>query len=164
MSVATPEPTRRSAWIPWAFVGFFVVVLVVNSIMVTIAFTSWTGVETEEAYIQGLQYNDRLQEAETQRALGWTVDVSFAQSGPAAGALEVRAADQWGNALTHAAVRADFVRPTQEGVDFTVAVPPASHGYAAMVDFPLPGVWDLELLIEHRGRPYRFEERIFLRP
>ncbi len=164
MSVATPQPQRRSAWIPWAFVGFFLVVFAVNAIMVTIAFTSWTGVQTEEAYIQGLQYNDRLAEAETQYALGWTVDVAFAQSGPEVGELQVHAADERGTPLTWASVTATFVRPTQQGQDFSVEVQPASAGYAAVVDFPLPGVWDLKLLIEHEGRPYRFEERIFLSP
>ena len=102
--------------------------------------------------------------AEAQYALGWTVDVAFAQTGADVGELQVHAADEHGNPLAWASITAKFVRPTQQGQDFSVEVQPASTGYAAVVDFPLSGVWDLKLLIEHDGRPYRFEERIFLRP
>lgn len=164
MSMAMQDRPRRSHWIPWAFVGFFVVVLGANAAMVAFAFTSWTGVQTQEAYIQGLQFNDRLDEAAAQRALGWTVDVSFAQTGPLAGRLRVHPLNDSGTPVHGATVTAQLIRPTRQGFDFTIAVPRVGDAYDTAIDFPLAGVWDLKVLIESSQTPYRYEERLFLRP
>ena len=52
---------RQPGWyIPWIFVGVFMVVLAVNGIMVHFAVSSWTGIETENHFIKGLGYNNDL--------------------------------------------------------------------------------------------------------
>jgi nitrogen fixation protein FixH len=58
-------------------------------------------------------------------------------------------------------VRADLVRPTQQGHDFT----PSSSGRPAAFtrwrpEFPLAGVWDVRLRAEDRQRLYQTTRRI----
>jgi nitrogen fixation protein FixH len=45
---------RFGRWIPWSFVGLFFLVLAVNGTMIAIAVSSFTGLETTNAYQRGL--------------------------------------------------------------------------------------------------------------
>ena len=67
MAPALAMATDRSRWIPYAFLGFFAVVLLANGAMIWLAFATWTGLETEGAYQKGLAYNRTLAETEAQR-------------------------------------------------------------------------------------------------
>lgn len=161
---------RRSArtpygWVPYAFVGFFAFVFAINGVMIWLALTTWTGLETEGAYQKGLAYNRQLAAAEMQAALGWQADAAFERSGPQAGTLELRLGDQDGRIVAEADVVARFVRPTHEGHDFEARLAPAPDGvYRALVDFPLPGQWDVELEARAPEGRYRLQERLFIRP
>ena len=84
MSMTDLRRTGRDTWIPWAFVGFFLVVFAVNGAMMTIAFKTWTGLDTENAYQEGLAYNDRLAEV----ARGLSVDDLVAATGIGRRSLE----------------------------------------------------------------------------
>ena len=67
---------RQPGWyIPWIFVGVFMVVLAVNGVMVHFAVSSWTGIETENHFIKGLGYNNDLAGARAQAERGWQIDV-----------------------------------------------------------------------------------------
>lgn len=98
MNVQPYDPTR-SRWIPWVFVGGMLVVVVVNAVMVWFALSTFTGVTTARSYERGRAYNDVLEEAARQDALGWqarvrlqggivTVEVRDAQNAPVRGALQ----------------------------------------------------------------------------
>ena len=155
----------RSRWIPFAFVGFFAVVLVTNAAMIWLAFATWTGLETESAYQKGLAYNDRLAEARAQTARGWQVDVAFAERAPRRLAIALDLADRHGNPLERALVAATLLRPTHEGHDRRVALERRLHGrYAAEVELPLAGQWDVDLKVEAAGEVWRGARRVFLRP
>ena len=161
---ATTDP-GRSRWIPFAFVGFFAVVLATNAVMIWLAFASWTGLETESAYQKGLAYNDTLSAARAQAALGWQVEIAFTE--PAVGRLEIalELADRHGNPLERATVEAALLRPTHAGHDLTVALERRLGGlYAAEVAPPLAGQWDVDLTIEAAGEVWRGTRRVFLRP
>ncbi|MDP6343656.1 MAG: FixH family protein, partial [Alphaproteobacteria bacterium] len=47
----------------WLLLGFFALIIVVNGIFVVLALNSFSGVSTENAYRQGLAYNQTLQAA-----------------------------------------------------------------------------------------------------
>jgi nitrogen fixation protein FixH len=156
--------TDRSRWIPYAFLGFFAVVLLANGAMIWLAFATWTGLETEGAYQKGLAYNRTLEEAETQAALGWQVDLELGQEGQAL-TLHLTLADRHGDLIEDADVTAAFVRPTHEGHDRVVAVPHRYGGaYVAEIALPLAGQWDLQLTVAAAGERWRETRRVYLRP
>jgi len=154
----------RSWWIPWAFVGFFVVILAVNGVLVIFAFDSWTGLETQDAYQKGLAYNEQIAEAEAQAKLGWHGSLSFEPTAARAGRVTLVLADRFGTPVTGAAVRAELVRPIHEGEDFAALLDDRGGGkYEAELSFPLAGQWDLRLVADHERGLYRLRERIVVK-
>ena len=162
----TEDQARRSAWIPWAFVGFFLVVLSVNSVMIYVAFDSWTGLwgQGGSRYQQGLAYNDRLEAVAEQHARGWTVAHGFERTGQRTGALWISLSDDYDNALSRGVAVARIVRPTHTGHDFDVTLSPDGSGrYAADVAFPLSGQWEVDFRFSHERGDYRLTDRIYVR-
>jgi len=156
---------RRGAWIPWLFVGFFGLVLVANAIMIWLAVSTWTGLETEGAYQKGLAYNRSLEGARAQTALGWTaeLEVREAEGGRTLVALDL--SDRFGNSIRKAEVRARFVRPTHAGHDVDTELVHEPDGtWRSEVALPLAGQWDVEVGVVSPRGTYRLEERVFIRP
>ncbi len=56
----TRAPRQKGWYIPWIFVGLFLVVAAVNGVMIHFAFSSWTGLQTEEHFLKGIKYNQDL--------------------------------------------------------------------------------------------------------
>jgi nitrogen fixation protein FixH len=156
---------HRGGWIPWAFIGFFGVVLAANGVMVWLAFASWTGLDTARAYQQGLAYNGTLEAARQQAALGWQIGFAFAQTGKREALLEVSLEDAHGDLLEQAEVRATIVRPTHAGYDFALRLPHHHAGrYRAALDLPLPGQWEVRIVAAEGGDTYHFTRRVYVRP
>lgn len=155
---------REDRWIPWTFVAFFVVLAAVNAVLVVMAVKSWPGVESANAYEEGLAYNRTLEEARRQEALGWRYGFAFRQAGPRLARIEVSLHDRAGAPLAQAEVSARLVRPTSEGRDFDVdLVGDGSGRFAADVAVPLPGLWEVRIAAVHPSGTYRRIERVVLR-
>jgi nitrogen fixation protein FixH len=117
--------------------------------MITFAFTSWTGFDGADAYRRGLHYNSALAAAAHQDALGWHSRIAFADKGGRAGRIEFQLTDKSGAPVSHAAVKATIVRPTAAGHDFIEPLAEGAPGrYAAIVEFPMPGQWEVRVLAE----------------
>ena len=158
-------PFGGDHWIPWLFVGFFGLVLAANVVMIWLAVSTWNGLETENAYQKGLAFNQKLEAARAQAALGWTVDLELDPAGPEPAAVEVQVQDRFGSFITDADVRVRLVRPTHAGHDVTTALAHQTGGtYAALVDLPLAGQWDVETLVVSPRGSWRHTERVFVRP
>jgi nitrogen fixation protein FixH len=159
------QDSDRGRWIPWVFVAFFGVVLVANVTLLVIALSTWTGLETTDAYQRGLAYNRALAAAAEQEALGWRVAFAFTREGDRHGLVEVGLEDRFGNFLQKAEVTARFVRPTQEGYDRTVSLEHQYGGrYSAEVELPLAGQWEIRVNAAEGGQQYQLSKRIFVQP
>jgi nitrogen fixation protein FixH len=145
-AAAAPRGASRDRWIPWAFVGFFATFITVDAVMVVLAVDSFSGVSTQNAYQEGLAYNETLAQAEREKALGWTADLAFLPSGPRQGRLSLTLLDRAGLPLSLASVTAELVRPTQEGFDFVVPLASDGEKFAAELDLPLSGQWEVRLV------------------
>lgn len=151
-------------WLPWLFVVFFVVVFAVNGVMVYVAASSWTGVETRQHYVKGRDYNRILEAVERQNARGWTGNLSVRPRKDGDVRLEFRLADARAAALTGAGVTARLVRPTREGYDFDVRMDDYGAGrYIADLHVPLPGQWDVRIVASHPSGEFRLTRRIVVR-
>lgn len=59
-----------------SMIGFFAVVIGVNTVMATQATRTFGGKVVENSYVASQKYNEWIAEAEAQERLGWTTDVS----------------------------------------------------------------------------------------
>lgn len=160
-ALAARAAPRRSRWIPWVFVGGFLVVVAANATMVVFAVGSFTGLTTTEPYTKGLRFNDRIREAEAQRRLGWQLAARFDAPGARHGAVEIRLTDRGGAPISDAAIAVTFSRPVEKGHDFTIALRAGGTGrYAAAAEFPLPGIWDVTYRIERGADTLTARERV----
>ena len=151
--------------IPWIFVGFFLTVFLANGAMITVALSTWTGLETDSAYEDGLAYNDRIAEREAQAALGWQVALALEPAAAGQADLRVRLLGPSGEALYADEVKARFKRPTVEGHDFAVTLEDRGAGlYGRSVALPLPGQWDVELSITKGDDSHSSRRRVMFRP
>ena len=153
---------RRSRWIPWTFVWGFVVILAANGIMVFFAFDSFTGVSSDDAYRSGLGFNEQLVAKRKAAALGWQVAARV--DGTAAGRrLTLALHDRAGRPLSSADVRAEFRRPIERGLDFTVALKPLGDGrYGAPFAPPRRGQWRVRFHIATGGERIVAERRFVM--
>ena len=155
--------SRSSSWIPWTFVGGFGVILIANGLLLYFALQSWTGIETEAAYEKGLAFNEQIETAEAQARLGWTAELVVTPRGERQAEIVLTLLDSAGAPLEKAEVTGLLRRPTQAGLDQTLALSPAGNGrYSAEAALPLAGQWELKLEVQHRRGEYRIAKRIEL--
>jgi nitrogen fixation protein FixH len=151
-------------WLPWLIVPFFLVVFIANGIMVYVGATTWTGLETKQYYIKGLDYNETLKAEERQKALGWTAALAVDRK-PANGLrLDFSLLDRQNLAIAGADVTVRLVRPTSEGHDVEVRMDDFGRGhYIGTVDLPLRGQWDVRVVAKHPAGDFRLTRRIVVR-
>lgn len=145
--------TRRDKWIPWYFVMFFAVLIVVDGVMVTLAVTTQTGVVTDHPYEKGISYNQVLKAAGEQDALGWKSEMTYQD-----GILHFQLKDKNGAALNPTSTTARISRPTQASMDFTVTLVDGS----ANITFPQPGLWEIHVLANVEGTQYQQAKRMVI--
>jgi nitrogen fixation protein FixH len=156
-----PSP---GSWIPWLFVGFFLVVVAANATMIWFATESWTGLATNNAYDKGLRYNRNLEAAERQARLGWQPRLTARVVQGFQAEAELVLVDAQGAPVRDAEVLATLERPTQDGSDFKVPLAQEEAGvYRAAFDLPLIGLWDIHLTIRQGDDTYVHEQRVMLR-
>ncbi len=156
--------SRNDRWIPALIVAGFLITVAANGTMIWFALGTWSGLTTDQAYNQGLAYNETLAGAQASDALGWEVDISVADDGQAQTA-ELVVKDAVGAPVDGASIYGLFVRPTHEGFDFETVFRQVGAGrYLAEFDAPLDGQWDLRVEIVHANNVYRTAKRVLFSP
>ena len=166
MSIRSRSGAREDGWwYPWIFVVGMAFVVLINGIMVYLALSTWTGLETERHYDKGLAYNENLAAARAQAELGWRVDVAYTPSPVAgdAGELAVTVTGAGDRPLVDLNVTARLIRPTHEGFDHDVDLAHAGAGvYKGQVSIPLPGQWDARILARRPDAAVQEVKRLFV--
>lgn len=139
--MSAPAEPRRSAWIPWVFVGGMGVVVAVNAVFIVLSLSTFTGTTVPRAFERGRQYDLVMAEAARQAALGWQVDVRLAGT-----RLTVTAHDAEGRPLI-ATVEGALHRPLQD-LALPVGFQAVGSGrWAGTADIPLPGQWEARITV-----------------
>lgn len=158
--MTTMTRTRPGAWIPWIFVLAFAVVVAVNAVFITLALRTWPGLATENAYERGLAHNEVIAEQQRQDTLGWRVMFGFRAAGPGsqAGEITLEIRDRDGRAVNDARAILAFTRPLEPLAAIEREAAPRGGGYyAAFVELPRAGQWDVHLVL--RGGDGRIDLR-----
>ena len=143
--------------------GAFIAVAAVNGLMIWYAESSWTGLVSDSAYEQGLGFDRMLAESRAEAALGWQGAIAYDAG---AGRLTVTLANQAGAPLTGLELSAQWLRPTREGFDRTIALTELAPGrYGAAIRPPLPGQWDVRVTVMEQGRArFHAQKRLIIEP
>ena len=135
----------------FAMLAFFGVIIAVNFTMATLAGLSWTGLEVKNSYVASQDYNDKLQTADRQKALGWKSSLSLTD-----GELRLVLLNSAGTGIAGARIEGNFKRPVQERDDYPVAFTEIGAGQYRAVPPETPGLWDVDLTVHvPASTPYR---------
>ncbi|HKK14109.1 MAG TPA: FixH family protein [Gammaproteobacteria bacterium] len=162
-------------WAPAAIIAFFGVIILLDTVFVTIALQglpdSWTryvlpapsepgevrsefpGVVPHDLRADDHQYNAYLAQYRRQQKRGWQVHKGWLSTPRARhpAPFQVTVADRSGQPVSGARVQVIFRRPSNSGDDRRFALEELSPGtYRASIRLPDPGVWDV-LLRVRRG-------------
>ncbi len=144
-----PRPSDK--WIPWYFVLFFAVFIILDAIFVYLAVSTHTGVVTDKAYEKGLAYDSLLEDSRLQKESGVQHKASYQSP-----VLQIELKDKNGRLIEGAKVTAKLIRPVQSGYDFELILTPVDSGvYAAEFQAPLPGSWTAKMEAQWDGQSYR---------
>ena len=126
--------------------GFFGVMIIVNVIFTVYAVRSFPGEQVEQSYIQGLNYNQVLQDRERQSELGWSTEVGLEARGEADALLITNWVDEFDNGLTQLSVTATLTRPaSREGQRVVTLTPNGPGRYEFILTDLETGVWNAEI-------------------
>ena len=136
-------------WIPIVFVAGLVLLVAVQAGFAYLAVSTDPGVAVSNPYERGLAHNAVLHEAAQEAKLGWRVTLENRSGTEHSGTLVVVASDAATRRLDDLAVTGLVARPLQGGLDERLAFRNVGNGvYLAPYDLPLPGLWQLDLLLE----------------
>lgn len=136
-------------------VAFFLVIIGVDTVFLTLAYRTHPGQVADKPYEAGLVYNAELRRLRAEEALGWKVGV-------AAGAdeLDVTVQDRVGTPLSELQVSVDLQRPATERGRQTLHLAPTAPGRYA-VSHSLSGAWDVSVKArDAEGRQVIAERRL----
>lgn len=167
---------RGERWFHWGpalIVAFFVVVITVDAVFVTLsmeglpgnlqdrvlpeggkgkASTSFPGVVHRNYYQKEKQFNRYLRGLDKQEQRGWKVRKGWLTDRPAAGDVQVfqlAVADKDGKPVTGARVAGIFLRPSDSRLDVSFRMDEFKPGwYRVGVKLPAPGMWNLRMVIQ----------------
>lgn len=166
-------------WGPFTIAGFFLIVITVDSVFITLATKGmdsglpWTilpkpekggvvssqfpGTVSHDYYQKGEQYNAYREQVEKQQALGWTLNKGWIGQ-PVINKptmFKIRIQDRNARPVTGAKVIANFLRPSDSKIDHKIILNETVPGdYQNEISLPLPGNWDVIVKIEQAENRY----------
>ncbi len=162
------QARQRGWWYPWIFVGLMGLVVVVNAIMATLAVKTFPGLQSDDAYNEGLRYNDTLAAQREQGKRGWRMDVQAASSVTSDGRhdaeVTVSFVDRDGYPVDYLSIDASLIRPTAAGFDQALSFERRAAGlYVAKVALPFAGQWDARINAHRDEETYQTIRRLFVK-
>ena len=133
-------------------VAGFGVVFAVNFAMASLASSTFGGIVVENSYVASQHFNRWLDEAEKEKALGWTLRASRLDNGKLAAELV--------GAPRYATVTAEARHPLGRLPDVMLTFERDPSG-TLVSDKPLPeGRWTLRFTVEDQGQLWRSEQAV----
>ncbi len=147
-----------------SILSFFGVIIGMNIAFVYFATNTWTGLSKENAYVDGLNYNQTIEAAKIQKDLNWQSSLELEVVGSQK-LISFELKDQDNQSLSGFDVTVKVGRPTLQGYDQTLVLAESRQGkYEATVDLPLNGQWHVSLsATSPTGTPFQLEKRFFVK-
>ena len=148
--MTTPENKQglRGWHVLAMLVAFFGVIIAVNVIFMTLAIGTFPGEDERRSYVQGIHYNDKLDERRAQAELGWRVGAALGadRDGPY---IEVVVRSHEDEPVYGLNVSGELRRPAESDSDKELQFVEAGEGrYVARLDELSNGAWRLRARAE----------------
>jgi nitrogen fixation protein FixH len=142
--------------------AFFGTIIGMNVVLIRVAVSSFSGVETESSYKAGLAFKNDVAAAHAQDALHWTVEASL-QRDSAETRIAVSAKDAEARPLSGLTLEARLAHPTDKRRDIAVDFVELTPGQFQSLT-PVPqGQWDLVIGLKRSDETvFRSKSRISL--
>lgn len=148
----------------FCFLGFFGVVIAMNTVLIRAATTTFGGVETPNAYKTGLAFNREIAAARAQEARHWSVDANLIRGSRGDANVTVTVRDGNGSPPSTVDFVARLAHPADRRRDLPIAMRPFGPGVFTGTVHAEPGQWDLLIdIIRDDERLFRSKSRITLR-
>ena len=147
------------------FIAFFGIIFTVNGYMIYKSQSSWTGLETHDAYRKGLKYNQKLSASSAQNTRDWTMDLTRKELADGGFELTAIPKDKNNEGLSALNMKASLVRPTHEGIDREFPLKETGLGVYTGTIGKIPlGKWYLLVTASRNGQVlYRSKNELYLR-
>lgn len=134
-------------------IAFFGVVVVVNFYMASVAGSTFGGVVVENSYVASQKFNRWLEEAEAEKALGWTAETTRRPDGRV---TVVLAGVPAGRNAVQGTARHPLGRMADQPLTFS-----SLDGREYVSDAPLPqGRWRVRIVVNAAGKTMRTEQDV----
>ncbi len=121
---------------------FFGVIFAVNGAFVYFALNSWPGLDVENAYRRGIEYNKVLSAANIQASLGWRSRLKVQRMEGSGNQIVVAMQTEAGKPIPELQLTLRLRRPTHEGHDQVAFLKQSAPGiYTGQMQIPMPGMW-----------------------
>ncbi len=141
--------TGRSVFL--MITAFFGVMLAVNGYMATQAVKTFSGLDADNPYDSGLEYNNEISAAKAQALLGWKVDLTRTADGPAT-EITATVKDKSGQPVTDLDVSMHFYYPATRRLDRQVAAAAVANGVYSGSAQLTSGQWEVEVDLNRNGK------------
>lgn len=162
LSASQREPrviTGRTVLI--CFVTFFGIIFAMNFVMVRVAISTFSGVETESSYKAGLSFKNDVAAAHAQDALHWSVEAKLLRGDTSKIVLTARDAQQ--TPVSGLVTEINLAHPTDKRRDVAVEFVETSSGQFESLTALPEGRWDLVIGLKRDDRTvFRSKSRISL--
>ncbi len=157
-SLSAPSRFHLTGWHVLAIiVGFFVIVVGVDTLFAISAYRTFPGQVSATPYEDGVAYNRKLVQLEAQSHLGWAPVATVA----ADGALRVEVRDRAGQPVTGLRLTGRMERPATESGRIVPIFREREPGVYLARPGRLLGAWDVSLiLIDPAGHRFEAERRL----
>jgi len=160
------KPERElTGWMVFSLiVAFFAVIIGVNAFMAHEALSTFRGVDTDSSYRAGQLFEHEVAMAKAQDGQHWQVEARITPAAGGSAVLDIAVRDAAGAPLAGLTATAVFARPTDRGLDRSMAVsedaPGHFHGSADIS----AGQWDLIIELSRQDqRLFRSKNRVVIR-
>ncbi len=145
-------------------IAFFLLIIIANAFLITLAVRSFPGEQEKKSYLQGLAFNEQIAAREQQRALGWTAAFSRMAEDDGAVVFTLVFTSAAGAPIPQLEIAGALARPVDDDADIPLAFAETAPGvYQATIDAAATGAWRLSAVATSaRGERFELEKRLTL--
>jgi len=147
----------------FGMIGFFLIIIAVNTVFITLAVQSFPGEQEKKSYLQGLNFNDRLAAREAQAALGWSVNIDKAERTGKTAIIELIFETSEKAPIFDLDIAGVLSQPADNDRDQPLVFSPSGPGrYEAHAENISAGAWILKVRAnDNRNETFEFTTKLY---